>query len=761
MPLETYRKKRDFRITPEPRGRTARRAKSGLAFVIQKHAASHLHYDFRLELDGVLLSWAVPKGPSLDPGVRRLAMHVEDHPIEYGEFEGVIPPKQYGAGTVLLWDRGTWLPREDPVAGYRKGRLKFELSGQKLRGGWTLVRSGGSKYGGDKSWLLIKEDDGFARRGPDALIVDDRPKSVATGRTLEEIAADKDRVWHSNRSVADNVKGGAVREHAAGRKAGTVPRRSRRKVDPSGAEGAARAALPAYVKPPLPRAVKSAPAGEDWVCEARLEGTRMLCRVEDGQARLYATPRKEWTARLPGIARAVGRLPVTTAWLDGQVVALDEQGRSRTELLDKALAVDDDSGLAYFAFDLPWLNGYDLRKVPLLERKALLEKVLADPPEPLRLNFHRVGAIQPFLDEACKLGLGGVVARNAASRYPPSHKDDWVEVRCSEAADTRKATQPARGKPSRSGRSAGTDHRTVAGIAISNPDKVLYPEAGITKVKLAEYYAKVGDRMLPHLAGRPLTLLRCPNGWGKECFYQKAADRGAADVLDRVRVTTSEGPTFYVAANSVAAIVALLQMGVLEIHPWGSTSEHLDRPDRIVFDFDPADDLPWSHLVEAVKLIRTLLDEIGLKGFLRTTGGKGLHVVVPVQATRSWDDIKGFSKAIAELFVATFPDRFTAKMTKATRHGKIFVDYLRNAEGSTAIATYSLRARANAPVATPIAWEELGKDVRFDYFNVDSVQRRLRSLKVDPWKGFFTIRQAVDAAMMKRVGYKTQGKGER
>src|SRR5688572_29451073 len=381
MALEVYRQKRNFRITPEPEGRVAKKKAGRLSFVIQKHAASHLHYDFRLELNGVLLSWAVPKGPSLDPNDKRLAMHVEDHPLEYGEFEGIIPPKQYGAGTVLLWDRGIWVPKEDPIAGYKKGQLKFDLEGEKLRGGWTLVRSRGGKYGGDKAWLLIKEDDEFARRPPEALVADDKPRSVATGRTIDEIAAERDREWHSNRSVADNVKRGAVRKPA--------PRAKPAKL--AKLQIGVRAPMPGFVEPQLATLVKQMPTGDDWIAEMKYDGYRMLCRIEDGTARLFSRTAKEWTGNFDTIARAAARLPVENAWLDGEIVVLEPDGRTSFQALQNALSIEDKSRLYYYLFDVPYLNGLDLRKAPLTERKRVLQSVLKSPPDLLRFSSHVEG----------------------------------------------------------------------------------------------------------------------------------------------------------------------------------------------------------------------------------------------------------------------------------------------------------------------------------------------------------------------------------
>ena len=874
MALETYRKKRNFHATPEPRGRAVRRRSRDLSFVIQKHRASRLHYDFRLELNGVLLSWAVPKGPSLDPGVKRLAMHVEDHPIEYGEFEGVIPPKQYGSGTVLLWDRGTWKPREDPATGYRKGRLKFELNGKKLRGGWMLVRSGGRKYNGDgdKAWLLFKERDQYARPADEASIVDDEPASVASGRTLEEIARDADRVWQSSKSVAANVKAGAIRR-----------RKARPRAQASSVRGARAAPSPEFIEPQLATLVKESPAGDDWVHEIKLDGYRMICRLEHGKVRMYSRNRNEWTSKFPGIAEALARLPVESAWIDGEVVVLQKNGVSSFQALQNALSARPAANLHFYAFDLPYLDGHDLRQAPLVERKRLLERLLAGAPAALHYSPHVQGQGREFYEQGCRLKLEGVIAKRADAPYLSGRGRAWVKVKCiqrqemviggytdpegartglgalllgvyepggklrysgrvgtgfNEATlkdlrrrlekleqDTAPFHNPPRGweargahwvKPELVGEVAFTEwthagtlrHPSFQGlrldkkprevvrevpaaappddaqpkaarraaaprakrkgggqarhgedvalgaVRLSNPDKALYPEAGITKRDLADYYAAVAKWILPHLAQRPLSLVRCPNGWAKQCFFQKNADRSSPESLERVTVRTSEGPASYMMANSADALTALVQMGVLEIHPWGSTARSQGCPDRIIFDIDPGEDVEWDEVARASREVRTLLEGLGLRSYVKTTGGKGLHVVVPVQPRVAWDEVKGFSKAIADLFARTFPERFTSNMAKARRRGKIFIDYLRNAEGATAVCAYSTRARANAPVATPLAWNELGgKDLRFHHFHIGNVPQRLERLKADPWDGFFEVRQSVTAKMMKEVGY--------
>ena len=854
MGLELYRKKRNFRTTPEPAGRVGRRRAREPLFVIQKHAASHLHYDFRLELNGVLLSWAVPKGPSLDPHDKRLAMHVEDHPLEYGEFEGVIPPKQYGSGTVLLWDRGHWEPQGDPEADYRRGKLKFRLHGEKLRGGWVLVRSHGGKYDGERSWLLIKENDAYARSGADANIVETEPDSVASGRSLEAIAADPERVWHSSKSVAENVSSGRIR-------------RKKVALSPAQIEGARKAEQPESMDAQLALLVDAAPSGAAWLHEIKLDGYRMLARVANGECRLFSRNGKDWTAPFAALASAVARLPVESAWIDGEIVVADAQGRTSFQALQNALSEATSAHPVYYVFDLPYLNGYDLRGAMLAERKTLLRKIVPEGGA-VRYSDHVAGSGPDFFAQACKLGLEGIVSKRADSSYRPVRSRDWQKVKCAlrqefviggytdpqgsrtgfgalllgvydgdelrycgkvgtgfddatlgtlsgalekiasdrppfvnppSGAEGRRAhwvaprlvaevsftewtrdgtlrhpsfpglredkrtrdvvrempapaASDAPATPSKSGHGRAHAADTIAGVAISNGGRLLYPEAGITKLDLARYYEAIGDAIVSHLRDRPLTLVRCPNGWDKSCFYQKHAPASASQYIARVDVRDRGGVHQYMIANSVSAVVALLQMGVLELHPWGSRAPKLGYPDRLVFDLDPDEALGWDKLVDAVTVLRKLLDTLGLEGFLKTTGGKGLHVVVPVEPVHPWEVAREFCKAVAELLVRTFPDRFTSKLTKASRGGRIFVDYLRNAEGATAIAPYSARAKARAPVAMPIDWADLARDVRFGHFNVGNVPALVRRRKRDPWERLPQVRQKLTAAMLRQVG---------
>ncbi|HVN35169.1 MAG TPA: DNA ligase D [Casimicrobiaceae bacterium] len=917
MGLERYRQKRNFGVTPEPEGEVGAKTGAALRFVIQKHAARRLHYDFRLELDGVMLSWAVPKGPSLDPNDKRLAMHVEDHPLEYGDFEGVIPAKQYGAGTVMLWDRGTWIPKSDPREGVAKGRLKFDLSGEKLHGGWNLVRSRSGKYGGE-SWLLIKEADAYARLGAAAAIVDDMPDSVATGRSIEEIAASADRVWHSNKSAAANVEAGAIARAKPLPGIGKVP-------------GARKAAMPSFIEPELATLMKAPPDGAKWIHEIKYDGYRMLCRIADGSARMISRNRKDWTGNFEAVAEAAARLPVKTAWLDGEVVAFDAEGRSSFQALQNALTASPAADLGYLVFDLLYLDGFDLTRVTLAERKRLLQSLLADASGGIRYSDHFSVPGRAFLENVRKLGLEGMVSKRADLPHHDGRGTAWIKVKCQRrqemvvggytepggsrhgfgalllgvyegaklrysgrvgtgfddaalasikqkldkleqpkspfenpptGADARgvhwlrptlvaeveftewtadgtlrhpsfvglradkratdvvreieraaneqppgdaaaqaasavadpiplegpKARAAARSYVAKKGRSAAKEavaaktprscstaksvpanppkerfaapsvrasaRGSIAGIALTNPDKVLYPEAGVTKRDLARFYERIADWILPHFEQRPLTLLRCPNGWDKPCFYQKNADASVIDAIDRVKVPASNGKTsLYMMANSLTAIVGLVQMGTLELHPWGSTAGRLGYPDRLTFDLDPDDQVTWDDLKQAALLVKTLLENVGLQPFVKTTGGKGLHVVVAIEPTTEWEDAKNFTKAAAELLERTFPDRFTSKLLKVSRGGKVFIDYLRNAEGATAVGAYSLRARANAPVSTPIEWKELERDVRFHHFDVGRVLERYAKLKRDPWAGIAKSARPLDKARMAKVGY--------
>jgi bifunctional non-homologous end joining protein LigD len=919
MGLDEYQRKRDFRKTPEPRGKAAAKTETKLAFVIQKHDASHLHYDFRLELDGVLKSWAVPKGPDLDPANKRLAMQVEDHPLEYGGFEGTIPEGEYGGGTVMLWDRGVWEPSGDPVRGLKEGHLKFVLHGEKLRGGWMLVRKGGRSAAEDeRRWFLFKERDKFAR--PGASITDELPLSVETGRDLEEIAAESDRAWGANGDVsharrtngrshrgsskstrrstanAQAVKGVAKRRRTA---ANGRPKRAATggsKADLARLQtllevpGVRRGKLPARQSVELATLAEEAPSGSEWLHEVKFDGYRMLCRVDGGKARFISRNGLDWTEKLPELAAAAGRLPVEQAMLDGEVVSLKPDGTTSFQALQNVFQAGRTRELVYYAFDILHVNGRNVTGAPLEDRREILRLVLSDGLDSIRLSESIQGSGGEIIDKACQLHLEGIVSKRADSIYRPGRTLDWLKVKCSQreefviggftkprgtrshfgalllghfdqdgkliyagrvgtgfdeatlaelhrrltrlvmprppfadhaaaVSDARdvawvmpalvaeiqfsnwtddgllrhatfqglredkpastvihhepllpsevkelangepQARAPQRKKRRTTAVSAGprpaeraTANGNVAGVHLSHPDKVLYPGQGITKRDLADYYANVAEWMLPHVVDRPLAIVRCPAGSGKPCFFQKHPGEGASDHLKKVNVSQTKTPEYHQAIQDTAGLVALVQMGVLEIHVWGSREGRLEKPDRLVFDLDPDPSVDWPQVVRAARLMRALLEELGLVSYLKTTGGKGLHLVVPVQPRTEWDEAKAFCRAVAELMVRAEPDRFVATMSKSARKGKIFIDYLRNARGAIAVAAYSTRAKPGATVSTPIGWDELTPSLRSDHFTIENVPARLRQLKKDPWGELAKTKQSITAAMRKRVG---------
>ncbi len=882
--LQRYRLKRDFVRTPEPSGRpTPDRPAEDRLYVIQKHAATRLHYDFRLELDGTLKSWAVPKGPSLDPSQKRLAVHVEDHPIDYAEFEGTIPPKQYGAGTVLIWDRGTWLPIGDPHDGYRRGVLKFRLDGRKLHGAWALVRMhprGKSDRRGDgkDNWLLIKEKDDGAKRGREAEIVERSTESVTSGRQLEDIASGQPRRRTSSGSSrrarpADHGTSFSPARSVAGPH---VP-----SLKPSDLSGARQAPQPERLLPQLATLVGKVPSGEDWIHEIKYDGYRILCRIRRGKVQFFSRNGNDWTAKLPVQARAVESLGLTDAWLDGEVVVFTQDGKTSFQALQNAFDADFTGRIVYCLFDVPYLNGYDLRSVPLIERKRLLASLL-DPSKPerrgdsrsrtpsdrtvLRYSDHIVGRGDTSFDEACRRGLEGLIAKQADSVYRSGRGRTWLKIKCeqrqefviagfTEPAGSRSgfgallvgyhergrlryagrvgtgfsaaslrtlrrklasleqpqspfadppAGREARGvrwvkpelvaevrfsewtqdgllrQPSFQGlrtdkeaRSIGRERADSGGagpasaspeakisreeaggpiekVRLTHPDRVLYPDIGLTKRDLVRYYESVADRILPHLRGRPLTLVRCPRGY-QNCFYQKHVNERMPPGIGRVSIEEDGGRATYMTADSLEALRGLVQMDVLELHTWGATRDRPDRPDRLTFDLDPDPSLPWPRVVEAAQLMRELLTELGLVCFLKTTGGHGLHVVTPIQRNLDWGGAKSFAKSVADHMAVTIPQRFTSVMAKRARKGKLFVDYLRNARGATAIAAYSPRARPGAPVSTPIAWDELHPKLTSDQFTVLNMMERLKDQAHDPWKDYERSARAVTNDMKTRL----------
>lgn len=732
MGLEEYKRKRNFKATPEPAGKV-KKAK-GSSYVIQKHAATRLHYDFRLEMEGVLRSWAVPKGPSLDPGEKRLAVHVEDHPMDYGGFEGIIPKGQYGGGTVLLWDRGTWTPEGDPVVGYKKGHLKFTLAGEKLHGGWHLVRMSGRQAGENKeNWLLFKEDDEWAVPGSGEAVVEEYPRSVETGLSIEEIAADPERVWQSNRPEK------AKSALPSGIDAKAIP-------------GARKAAMPSGIAPQLATLVEEVPKSGEWIHEIKYDGYRALCEIRGGEARLVTRNGKDWTGRFEPIAKEAEALPVRQAILDGEVVVLEPDGTTRFQSLQNALSEGRQRDLVYFAFDLLYLDGYDLRKAPLLERKEALDALLAGRGGAIRMGDHVEGDGEEFYRHACNFSLEGILCKRADQPYHSGRSKDWLKVKCLKPQAGPKP--PVHPKPEEAPLPSKGKKREaeIAGVRFSNVDKVLYPEQGVTKGELAAYYVRVADWILPHLKDRPLTLVRCPEGRAKQCFYQKHIGEHVPPSVRRVKIAGDPEP--YGAVRDLEGLLSLVQMGVLELHIWGSHTDKIEQPDYVVFDLDPDEGLDWERVVEGAYAMRDFLTGLGLQTFLKTTGGKGLHVVLPLTRREGWDGVKAFTKAVAEAMAAADPKRYTSKLPKASRKGKVFIDYLRNGRGATSICAYSTRSREGSPVSVPLFWEELETGVRGNTYTVRNIFERLESLPADPWEGFNTVRQSITAAMKKAVGMK-------
>jgi len=815
--LERYREMRDFTITPEPSGKTAGRRAApkkarGLRYYIQRHAATRLHYDFRLELEGVLKSWAVPKGPSLDPADKRLAIQTEDHPLEYGEFEGVIPEKQYGAGEVLLWDKGVWTPGDpDPVAALRKGRLHFRLDGEKLHGSWVLTRT---RSNADRpAWLLIKRNDDEVRR--DYPITAERPESVK-------------REAKPKRSLAKYGK----------------------KLE-----------LPAFITPQLATLVTEPPKTGHWLYEVKYDGYRMLARLTRRDARMFTRSGKDWTGRLPHLVRSLKALKLDQTWLDGEIIVLRENGRSSFQALQNAFDAGRDAEITYFVFDAPFLEGEDLRPLPLAERKARLARALKNNPT-VRLSEHLEGEAHELLDKACRLGLEGLIGKLADSPYVSGRTKTWIKLKCRQRQDfviagytapggsrtgfgalllgvhdvpggalkyagkvgtgfdqhlletlTRKLAKlkrpdppvvnpprekgiqwvrpvlvcevayaertddgilrqasfmglrediPAKSvseeraqKPPEENPAAGQKDNVVHGIKITHPTRIVYPALNFTKLDLARYYDSVGEFIVPHLAGRPLTLVRCPDGVEKQCFYQRHLAMGASpgEVKTVGRERSSKG--YYIYIDSHSALITLVQNGAVELHTWGARVPDVQRPDRITLDLDPDEDLPWPKLARATEMTRAIVEGLKLRCFLKTTGGKGLHVVVPIAPKLPWPEVKEFSHLIAQFLVRAEPSHFTAKVAKERRRHKVFVDYLRNSETASAVSAFSARARPNAGVSTPLAWDELSEkdDVRGRY-TVQTVPQRLATLKEDPWAGYAATRQSIGAAMWPALGKK-------
>jgi bifunctional non-homologous end joining protein LigD len=900
----------------------AGRGKATLPFCIQKHAASHLHYDFRLGWNGVLKSWAVAKGPSYVVRDKRLAVQVEDHPIEYGGFEGIIPQGQYGGGTVLLWDQGTWAPQaghEDIDEGLRTGSLKFVLYGTKMHGKWALIRMGGKAATERKpNWLLIKEHDDFERGQDDPSVTETEVHSVVTGRTMDEIGAEQDHVWNSKdtargkawfrqkarlghdlHAVPATVPHGSG-EHDAAKSRPPMDGRSTPRSFVQKLKTLPEEQQPEFVQPQLATQAEQSPESEAWLHELKLDGYRMQARKAGDRVQMLTRSGLDWTARMQAIASEVARLPVQNATLDGEVVVLTENGTTNFADLQAAFMEGARSPLTYFCFDLLHVDGRSTRELPLIDRKSLLEDLLqGTDANTLRISEHLTGHGPEMFAKACDLQVEGIISKRVAALYSAGRGRDWLKLKCvheqefviggftlpsngthgigalllgyyedgrlvyagrtgtgftqklhklirdrleplrvaqaafaavnAEArrgaiwvkpelvAQVRFATwtadqqlrqasflglredKPAsdvrREEPTMRRKHAARDpsparqnddetsakevetrkERAIhtsdiresvaakqvaapaelehAPVRLTHPDKVLDAETKVTKRQLSDYLWAVSEWMLPHIADRPLSLVRCPEGSSKPCFFQKHVNHmlppgvGSVPVPDKKTGVLED----YISLDSREALAGLAQMGVLEVHPWGSRNEDLEHPDRLTIDLDPDESLAWTVLAEAALQVRERLKALGLKSWVKTTGGKGLHVVVPVEPGLAWPEAKEFTHAFVRSMEREQPSLYLTKMTKSARAGKIYLDYLRNERGATAVAPYSPRARSGMGVSVPLQWKELSTGKMPAFRLADFSMWRAR-LDRNPWKDFAARGQQISDAMQAALG---------
>jgi bifunctional non-homologous end joining protein LigD len=851
--LKTYREKRNFDATPEPaEGGTPNAA--ARSFVIQKHWATRLHYDFRLELEGTMKSWAVPKGPSYDPADKRMAMPTEDHPIAYNRFEGTIPAGNYGAGKVIIWDKGVWVPLEDPHQGLRDGKLKFELRGHKMHGAWTLVRMKGRGNGREDPWLLIKERDGFARPAAGFSVVDEMPDSV--------------------KSLADRPPAASPRADAQ-----APPRAAATAAGPPA--GARKARLPQTLQPELATLVDAPPVdARDWIFEIKFDGYRMLTRVEGGELRLFTRNDNDWTDRLPALAQALRSMELPDGWYDGEIILPGDQMPADFQALQGAFDTTRAADIVYYLFDLPFCAGYDLRDVPLVERRDVLQRIVERKPH-AKVRFSALFDEPPqqVLASACQIGLEGVIGKRASSPYVSRRSPDWIKLKCGHRQEfviggftdpqgtrlgigslllgvhdsdgrlryagnvgsgfnqqslaelheqleslrtdrnpfahaatiarrphwvrpelvcevaftewTRDGrirhpvfhglrddkparaivrevaahAQPASRKPARKPRTAATPVPAAeaapaqgrpaatlpASLKISNPDRLVDAQSGMTKIDLVRYYALVAPLMMVHLKDRPIAMVRAPEGIAGELFFQKHLDRYKMAGVSPLDPSIFPGHPSMLEIVSPQGLLSAAQMNVIEFHTWNGVKTSIGKPDRMTLDIDPGEGVTWPQIQQAALLVRTALDELGLPAFLKTSGGKGLHVVVPLRKHFDWDTVKDFSQAIVTHLARTLPDRFVAKSGAKNRVGRIFIDYLRNGYGATTVAAWSARARPGLGISVPVGWDELDGLRSGSHWTVATVHERLDRGN-DPWSDYENSRTGL-AAAMKKLGF--------
>ncbi len=857
-PLSRYHEKRDFAVTPEPAGgagaKTRPVAAKALSFVVQKHWASRLHYDFRLELDGVLVSWAVPKGPSFDPKKMQMAIHVEDHPLDYASFEGTIPKKQYGAGTVIVWDRGTWEPVGDAAAGLAAGKLVFRLHGEKLAGLWELVRI--AKPGDRQDpWMLFKKKDEWARSLAEYDVIAALPDSVVA-RPLGPVEQREPR-----------VAGSALREGPAARASTAAGAKAKTESEPD-LGAAVKAALPTKLEPQLATFVAVAPPGA-WIVETKFDGYRLMARVDGGKARLITRGGHDWTAKMKALAADIEALGLDSAWIDGEIVVMNKEGVPDFNALQNAMDSATSDDIDYFVFDLPFHGGRDLRKVPLVSRRALLASLIdAAPVGRVRMSQSFDASPAQMLEAACAMQLEGIVVKRPDAPYVSARTETWLKLKCALRQEfvicgfTDRANAAAEvgalllgtyekgvltyagnvgtGWNSRSGhdlheRLAGLEideplfdaaalkpgrwsRRTAGGerwvkpelvaevsfrewtpdghvrhavyqglrvdraaksvvrevaqgpaapagedrakgtksairsITVTNPERVIDPSTGLTKVALVRYYESIAERILPHLADRPVSLVRAPEGITGELFFQKHPETRMPG-LRALDAKLWPGHAALLAVDTADALVSAAQMNTIELHTWNSTAKKIDQPDRAIFDLDPGEGVSWARVQEAALLTRAMLAELGLESWLKTSGGKGLHVVVPLVPKLGYDVVKGFSQAVVVHLARTIPERFVAKSGGANRVGKVFVDYLRNGHGQTTAAAFSARSRPGLGVSMPVSWDMLLELKGSAQWTIATAREYLSFERIDPWRDYWTSCQTL-AAGMKTLGWK-------
>ncbi|MBC2776617.1 DNA ligase D [Parasphingopyxis marina] len=818
--LAEYNRKRDFAKTAEPAGKIGKG--EGDLFIVQKHDATRLHYDFRLEVDGVMKSWAVTKGPSLDPDDKRLAVRTEDHPMSYAEFEGTIPKGEYGGGTVMLWDKGRWAPVEGKSAkDIDKGHLHFVLDGERMKGEWLLVRM--RKKPGEKreNWLLRKLDDRYA--GASDELTGREVTSVKTGRSMAEIAADK-----AGKTSLEGKKGKAFdKAMAEAESAAAKAKKRTRKKSPRRT-----VKLPEFRKPQLATLVDAVPAGNNWLHEIKYDGYRALVAAAGGKAKIYTRSGLDWTAKFPDVAEAFAAFDLPGALIDGEIVALDAKGNPDFSTLQKRLKEGGD-GFVLFAFDLLELDGESVADRPLIERKERLAALIGEEEGAVRFSDHIIGAGEKLYKTMCDAGQEGIIAKQADAPYRGRRTTGWVKVKCTRRQEfviVGWSESSAKGRPfsslllgqniegelcyrgkvgtgfdrdmledmaARLGRierktppvevpkaeARGAhwvtpklvaevafaeltaddrvrhasfiglrsdkeaeevtpekakpvpERKPASGVKITHPDRVIFPDAKATKGDLAAYYETVGAPMLEWLADRPVSLVRCPQGRAKKCFFQKHDSGSFGEHVHHVPIEEKTGDVEdYLYVSDVSGILACVQMGTIEFHGWGSRIDALEKPDRLVFDLDPDEGLDFGDVKKAALDIRKTLEEIGLVSFAMLSGGKGVHVVVPIRPEAEWGTVKDFTSRFARALAAQQPDRFTATMSKEKRKGKIFIDWLRNQRGSTSVMPYSARAREGAPVAAPLTWEELAEVKNARTFSIsDGELLQKRSVQMTGW----------------------------